>query len=288
MAGPMTSTAHPVLVLGGTGKTGRRVAARLRSRGVPVRLGSRRGQPPFDWADRGTWPAAVDGVAAVYLCHAPDLAVPGADDDVAELTRLAVAGGARRVVLLSGRGEPEAQEAERRVRAVAEAAGAEWAVVRAAWFVQNLTEGAFRDAVSGGVLALPAGEVPEPFVDADDVADVAVAALTGDCPAGRVYEVTGPRSLTFAELATEVTAAGRPVGFVHVPAAEWAAELRAAGVPADEVGLLTYLFGTVLDGRNSAPGGGVQAALGRSATDVRVALARAVADGAWDGAEVTR
>ena len=282
----MTSTPHTVLVLGGTGKTGRRVAARLAERGVPVRLGSRSGRPPFDWADRDSWSAAVEGVGALYLCYAPDLAVPGAEDDVAELTRRAVAGGTRRVVLLSGRGEPEAQAAELRVRRAAEAAGAEWTVVRAAWFLQNLTEGAFRDAVAGGVLALPAGEVPEPFVDVDDVADVAVAALTGGCPSGRVYEVTGPRSLTFAELAAEVAAAGRTVRFEHVPAVEWAAELRAAGVPDGEVDLLTYLFTTVLDGRNAAVGDGVQGALGRAAADVRVALARAVAAGAWDTAAV--
>ncbi|MGY1745332.1 SDR family oxidoreductase [Blastococcus sp. SYSU D00695] len=278
----MTSPRHPVLVLGGTGKTGRRVAARLTGRGVPVRLGSRSGRPPFDWSDRSTWPAAAEGAGAVYLCHAPDLAVPGADEDVAEVTRLAVAAGARRVVLLSGRGEPEAQEAERRVRAAAEEAGAEWAVVRASWFVQNLTEGAFRDAVADGVLALPAGDVAEPFVDVDDVADVAVALLTGEAPAGRVHEVTGPRSLTFAELAAEVTAAGRAVRFEPVPAAAWAAQLRGAGVPAEEVDLLAYLFTTVFDGRNSVPGDGVAAALGRPATDVRVALARAVATGAWD------
>ena len=265
-------TTAPVLVLGATGTTGRRVTARLRARGLPVREGSRRGTPPFDWEDRATWPAVVDGVRAVYLCFAPDLAVPGAPDTVAALASAAVEGGARRLVLLSGRGEPEAQEAEEGVRAVAERSGTTWTVVRSSWFVQNLTEGAFRDDVAAGVLALPAGDVPEPFVDADDVADVAAAALADDGHAGRVYEVTGPRALTFAGLTAEVTRAGRPVRCEPVPADAWAAGARAAGVPDDAVALMTYLFTTVLDGRNSRPGDGVQRALGRPATDVRVHL----------------
>ncbi len=267
----------PVLVLGATGTTGRRVAARLRARGLPLREGSRRGTPPFDWEDRGTWPAAVEGVGAVYLCFAPDLAVPGAPDTVADLTAAAVAAGARRVVLLSGRGEPEAQEAEQRVREVAERSGAAWTVVRSAWFVQNLTEGAFAGDVAAGVLALPAGDVAEPFVDADDVADVAAAALADDGHAGRVYEVTGPRAMTFPDLVAEVArATGRPVRYEQVPADAWAAAARGAGVPDDAVALMTYLFTTVLDGRSSAVADGVQRALGRPPADVTGHLRAAV------------
>ena len=277
----------PVLVLGATGTTGRRVTAGLRARGLPVRAGSRRGTPPFDWDDRATWPAAVDGVGAVYLCFAPDLAVPGAPDTVADLAAAAADAGARRLVLLSGRGEPEAQEAEERVRAVADAAGAAWTVVRSSWFVQNLTEGAFRDDVASGLLALPAGGVAEPFVDAGDVADVAVAALADDGHAGRVYEVTGPRALTFAGLTAEVArATGRPVAFASVPAGEWALAARDAGVPDDAVALMTYLFTTVLDGRNSATADGVRQALGRPPADVADVLRAAAAAGAWDPAGV--
>ncbi|SMO85384.1 Uncharacterized conserved protein YbjT, contains NAD(P)-binding and DUF2867 domains [Geodermatophilus aquaeductus] len=279
----MTDPERPVLVLGGTGRTGRRVAARLRARGTAVRIASRAGSPPFDWADRSTWPAAVDGVRAVYLCFAPDLAVPGAPATVADLAAAAVAAGAERLVLLSGRGEPEAEDTEARVRAAAESGGAAWTVVRASWFVQNLTEGAFRDAVADGLLALPAGDVAEPFVDAGDVADVAAAALADDGHAGRVYEVTGPRALTFAELAAEVArAGGPPVRYERVPADAWAAELRELGVPDDEVALMTYLFTTVLDGRNSAVGDGVARALGRPPADVAGHLRAVALSGALD------
>jgi uncharacterized protein YbjT (DUF2867 family) len=64
------------LVLGGTGKLGRRVARRLRAPGLPVRIGSRSGEPPFDWDDHGTWAPALWGVTAVYLTYHPDLASP--------------------------------------------------------------------------------------------------------------------------------------------------------------------------------------------------------------------
>ena len=105
------------LVLGGTGKTGRRVVERLRSRGLPVRVGSRAGEPRFDWEDRSTWAPALEGVGSVYLTYYPDLAVPGAVDAVGEFAALAVRSGAPRIALLSGRGEPEAERAEQAVRA---------------------------------------------------------------------------------------------------------------------------------------------------------------------------
>lgn len=185
-------------MLGGTGKTGRRVAQRLAARGVPTRIGSRSGEPAFDWEDRATWPAVLSGVRAAYLAYYPDLAVPGAAATVGDFARLAVQRGVRRLVLLSGRGEQEAQHAE---KPVAEA-GAEWTVVRATWFSQNFSESYLLDGVLSGRLALPVDGVPEPFVDADDIADVAVAALTEDGHAGQVYELTGPRLLTY--LFTEV------------------------------------------------------------------------------------
>ena len=122
------------LVLGGTGKTGRRVVERLRARGVAVRVGSR--ALPFDWNDRSTWAAALDGVSAAYISYYPDLAIDGAPDAVGAFARLAAERGVQRLVLLSGRGEPEAQRAERAVQA----AGAEWTVVRCSWFAQNFSE----------------------------------------------------------------------------------------------------------------------------------------------------
>ncbi len=271
----------PTLVLGGTGKTGRRVVQPLRALGLPVRVGSRSGSPAFDWDDRSTWGPALDGVGAVYLCYAPDLAVPGADRTVAELAHLAVAGGARRLVLLSGRGEPAAQAAEQAVRAAA--GDAACTVVRASWFLQGFSEDVLLEGVLAGELALPVGDVPEPFVDADDIADVAVAALTQDGHDGQVYEVSGPRALSFAEVAAQISAAtGRPFVVRPVPLDEFTDALSAAGTPPEVVELMAYLFTEVLDGRNATPADGVQRALGRPPTDIVEWARTTAATGVWD------
>lgn len=263
------------LVLGGTGKTGRRVAARLRAAGRPVRLGSRAADLPFDWTDPATWAAPTAGVRTAYVTFQPDLAFPGAAETVGAYARLAADAGVRRLVLLSGRGEAGALAAEKEVAA----AGVEWAVVRSAFFMQNVTEDFLADAVAEGVLALPAGDVAEPFVDLEDVADVAVAALLGQVPLGRVYEVTGPRALTFAQVAAVVTAAGRPVRYVPVTVPEFVAGVVAAGAPAELAAGLGDLFTEVLDGRNTAVATGVTEALGRPARDF-ADFARA----SWGGA----
>jgi uncharacterized protein YbjT (DUF2867 family) len=252
------------LVLGANGKTGRRVADRLEARGVPVRRGTRSGAPAFDWTAPATWPAALDGMAAVYVSYFPDLAVPGAVDAVRELTELARRAGVRRLVLLSGRGEEEAQAAE----AVVMAGDVEWTVVRCSWFDQNFSEGYLLDPVLGGEVVLPAGDVPEPFVDVDDIADVAVAALTEPGHGGRLYEMTGPRLLTFAEAVDEIAAAtGRDIAFQRSDLDGYVAAMTEHGVPQDAVALIGYLFGEVLDGRNAWVGDGVEQALGRPAKD---------------------
>ncbi|MBB6350087.1 NAD(P)H-binding protein [Nonomuraea muscovyensis] len=252
------------LVLGGTGKTGRRVIDRLTALGRPVRSGSRSAVPSFDWADRGGWADVLEGVESVYVTYYPDLAVPGSVDDIEAFTALAVQSGVRRIVLLSGRNEPQAEASER----VVQGSGLEWTVVRCAWFMQNFSEGYLRDAVLDGVIALPAGDVAEPFVDVDDIADVVVAALTQDGHAGRLYELSGPRLLTFADAAADLAAAlGRPVTYLPVTAAEFAAGAIEQGVPEDEVAMLNGLFAEVLDGRNAYVSDGVREALGRQARD---------------------
>ncbi|WP_036337477.1 NmrA family NAD(P)-binding protein [Modestobacter caceresii] len=273
-------TEQLILVTGGTGTTGGRIAHRLRARGVPVRVASRRAACRLDWADPTTWDAALAGTSAVYLAYAPDLAVPGADDVLAAFTDRAARAGVGRVVLLSGRGEPAAQRAEQAVRETASSAGLDWTVVRCSWFAQNFTEGQFADAVRAGELALPVDDVVEPFVDADDIADVAVAALLDDGHAGLTHELTGPRALTFAAAVAELAAAtGRPVAFRSVPLAEFTAALAGDGVPPEVVELMTHLFTEVLDGRNAAPAHGVQQALGRPATDFTDAVRRSTLAG---------
>jgi uncharacterized protein YbjT (DUF2867 family) len=276
-----TTTQELTLVTGGTGKTGRRVAERLAARGLPVRIGSRAGAPAFDWADPSGWPAILDGVRTAYLAYQPDIAFPGGAAAVGGLARLAAESGVRRLVLLSGRGEPEAQAAEREVAAT----GVEWAVVRASFFMQNFSEGFLLDAVRGGVLALPGGPgggTAEPFVDVDDLADVAVAALTAPTAPNRVYETTGPRLLTFAEVAAELSAAaGYEVAYVPVPVDDFVSGMVAEGVLADLADDLGELFGTVLDGRNASTTDGVHQALGRPARDFTDYAAATAATGVW-------
>jgi uncharacterized protein YbjT (DUF2867 family) len=217
---------------GGTGKTGRRVVERLRARGLPVRVGSRAGAPPFDWEDRATWARALAETGAVYLTYYPDIAVPGALEATASFAELAVQSGVPRLALLSGRGEPEAERAEQAVRET----GAELTVLRSTWFMQNLSEDYMLEHVLSGEIRLPAGDVPTPFLDADDIADVAVAALTDDRHIGRLYELTGPRSLTFDQVAAELTAAiGREIRYVPVSLEQHAAEAADHGVPAEVV-----------------------------------------------------
>lgn len=257
----MTTTTADTLVIGATGKTGRRVAERLTALGVPVRRGSR---PLFDWEDPNTWGPALDGVQAAYFSYYPDLAIPTAPEAIGALARLAADKGVQRLVLLSGRGEPEAQRSEQELAK----AGVPWTVVRCSWFAQNFSEGAFADAIAAGELALPVGDVPEPFVDVEDIADVAVAALTQDGHAGEVYELTGPRALTFEQAVAEIAAAsGREIAFARIGADEFLGAMREHGVPDAELELLSFLFDEVLDGRNAHVADGVRRALGREPRD---------------------
>ena len=279
-----TRAKKPTLVLGGTGKTGRRVAQRLTAAGLPVRVGSRRGQPPFDWNDPTSWPAVLDGAGAVYVSYYPDLAAPGAAETVGRFARTAVARGVARLVLISGRGEPEAEASEAAVRD----SGAALTVLRSTWFAQNFSEDYMLEHVLSGIVALPAGDTPEPFVDADDIADVAVAALTDDRHIGQVYELTGPRLLTFADAVAEIAAAtGRDVRYVPVSVEEHAERALAAGVPTDVVDALTHLFSEVLDGRNARLADGVQRSLGRQPKDFAAFARDAARSGAWNVASTT-
>lgn len=274
-----TQKKDTILVLGGTGKTGRRVAERLTARGLPIRIGSRSGEPPFDWGNETTWGSALLNVEAVYMTFYPDLAIPGAVDTVRSFVDLALGQGIRRLVLLSGRGEEEAQRAEQ----VLQDSGAKWTILRCSWFSQNFSENYLRDPVVSGEVVLPAGNVGEPFVDADDIADVAVAALTADRHMGQLYELTGPRLLTFAEAVEEIArAVGRKIRYIQVSAEQYASELAGAGLPPEFVWLVNYLFTTVLDGRNANLSDGVQRALGREPRDFTDYAKAAAVTGVWN------
>lgn len=280
----MTRTQNDtILVLGGTGKTGRRVAERLRADGHAVRIGSRSATPAFDWHDRDTWATALDGVRSAYVAFHPDLAVPGAAETVEAFAQQARAAGVERIVLLSGRSEPAAERAENAVMA----AHPDTTVLRCAWFLQNFDESFFVDAVREGVLALPVrADVREPFIDADDIADAAVHALTASTQPLGVQELTGAESLTFDELTSLLgEAAGHPVRFQPIPVEAFAAGLAAAGTPPELTELLVYLMTEVLDGRNAHTTDTVETLLGRPPRSAAEFARRAAATGVWSRAE---
>jgi uncharacterized protein YbjT (DUF2867 family) len=266
------------LVLGGTGKTGSRVAARLTDLGRAVRIGSRSGVPPFDWDDRTTWGPALTGATAAYITYYPDLAFPGAADAIADLAHTAIEHDVRRLVLLSGRGEKGAQLSEQALMD----SGADWTIVSCAFFAQNFDEGFMVESVLAGEFALPAGDVREPVLHIDDIADVAVAALTEPGHVGQVYELTGPRLMTFFEVAAELSeAAGYPVRYAPITPAEFAAQLKGAGLPDDFADGLAGVFTEIMDGHNAHLTDGVQRALGRPPRDFSDYVRATAATGVW-------
>lgn len=268
----------PVLIAGGLGKTGRRVADRLRARGWAVRIGSRSAVPPFDWSSPDGWESALQGVGSIYATYQPDLSAAGAIENLSYFAVKAKAAGVRRIVMLTGRGDPNSERAE----SVLADSGLEWAAVRPSWFSQNFSEGDMRDPIRHGLLALPVDTVAEPFVDAEDIADVAVAALTEDGHDGQVYELTGPEALTFGDAVAKIReGTGLTLKFQTVSEKEYRRILAEAHVPPQIIDVLVHLFTTVLDGRNSHLADGVQRALGRPPRSFGDFVADAARSGAW-------
>ncbi|PJE94754.1 NAD(P)-dependent oxidoreductase [Streptomyces carminius] len=273
-------TSDEILVLGATGKTGRRLVDVLRKQGRTVRAASRSGEVRFDWHDRETWPAALEGAAAVYLV-APDDPAP-----VRPFVEQAVEAGVRRFVALSGRGMDRIPEGAFAGMAAAEEAvrdcGVEWTVIRPNNFQQNFGEGDWLDPVRAGRLALPIGSAPEPFIDARDIAEVAAVLLTSDGHHGQVYDLSGPEALTFgAAVETIAAAAGRPIRYEELVPEEYRAELRAGGVPEEVVGDLDAMFAAMRAGHLAEPADGVRRVLGREPAGFGAYAARAAAAGAW-------
>ncbi|MEM1075864.1 MAG: NmrA family NAD(P)-binding protein [Pseudomonadota bacterium] len=270
-------TQQTILVLGATGKTGSRIATRLEENGQTVRRGSRKGEEPFDWEQPRTWPTILEGVSAAYISYFPDIAFPGAVERVEAFATLARKKGVQRLVLLTGRGEFHAERAE----AVVRNSGVPFTIVRAAWFAQNFSEGALLCPVMAGVLPMPAGDVREPIIDVDDIADVAVAALTEDGHTGELYEVTGPRLMTFADMAAELSRAiGRTVQYLPISFEDFHAEIAHANgeMIAD---VITDIARETLDGRNANLADGVQRALGRAPRDFTDFARNAATSGVW-------
>ena len=283
-AGPLTGLMtentrnETVLVTGASGKTGRQVAESAKAAGFDVRAASRSSEVRFDWYDSSTWAEALRGADAAYLAYTPDIGAPGAGENIAALARLAQELGVRRLVMLSARGERQAEPAERALRD----SGAEWTVVQADWFFQNFSEGLLLEGVRSGEFVFPAGEVEVPFIDTRDLADVVVSALTDSSYAGRTLEITGARLLTFREAMAEISAAaGRDIRYLPVPTKEYGAILAGFGLPAEEVAFMEEVFDGLLDGGNAQSTETVRQVLGRAPRDFTDFARELAATGVW-------
>lgn len=270
----------PVVVIGGTGKTGRRVASRLTERAVAVRPVSRSTPVRFDWDAPDTWDAALEGASAVYITYSPDLAFPGAGQQVTALAEMLRERAVSRVVLLSGRGEEGALASERALLAAVPTAS----VVRCSFFTQNFTEGPFLPGVLEGLIALPVSpRIAEPFLDVDDLADVVVTVLADGTHRGEVLELTGPEALTFPEVMRVLQReTGVTAEFQEISETEYVQGVIAAGYPDEVAQGLAELFTEVLDGRNRQTTATVEHVLGRPATTVDVTFRLAAGSGCFD------
>ena len=268
-----------VLVIGGTGKTGRRVADRLKAQGHEVRIGSRSQNPSFNWDNPETFAAALQGMDMAYITYHPDLAVPGAKEDIKAITEEAVKQGLKKVVLLSGKGEKEAEACEQ----IVADSGLDYTLVRASWFNQNFSESFFLEPIIEGFVALPMAEAEIPFVDADDIADVVTKVMLSDDYNSKTITVTGPRKLTLKEaVETIASTSGRTIQFQSISIEEYAEGMKAAGLPEDFVWLFTYLFREVLgNSENQDIYTDVEKVLGRKAKDFADYAKETAATGVW-------
>lgn len=268
-----------ILVLGGKGKTGRKVAQKLIEMGHNVRIGSRSAIPAFDWENPTTWAPALEDMDAVYITYQPDLAVPKALKSIKDFTQTALRKGVHKMVLLSGRGEKEAQLCEQVVMDTAPS----WTIVRADWFNQNFSESFFLEPILQGHVALPQAATGIPFIDTDDIAAVVVKALTEKEHQGKVYEITGPRLLTLPQVTQEIAqATGRTICFRAISVEQYIAALRKAQIPEDYLWLIEYLFTNVLDGRNSSTTDVLEKVLGRLAKDFSEYAEDTAKTGVWN------
>ena len=268
-----------ILVLGGTGKTGSRVARKLMDLGKQFRIGSRSASPPFDWEKQQTWNVVLQDIDTVYITFQPDLAVPGALDSIAAFTNEAINCGVKKLVLLSGKGEKEAEACEQ----VIINSGLNWIIVRASWFNQNFSESFFLGPILGGHVALPKAEVLVPYVDADDIADVVVEALLNDKHNGQLYKLTGPRKLTFENVVNEIAkATALEINFQSITMDEYIQMLKEYQTPDDYIWLISYLFTEVLIEKNSAVTHDIEKILGRKAKNFSEYAKETASTGVWN------
>ena len=269
-----------ILVIGGTGKTGSRVVERLNRENHNVRIGGRSSDPVFDWNDPSTFQSALKGIDRAYIVYYPDLAVPGAKEAIQSLTQAAKKEGLKKVVLLSGKGEKEAERCEE----IVASSGLVHTIVRASWFNQNFSESFFLEPILAGLVVLPMPEARIPFVDADDIAAVVAKVLLDDSYNGKTFEITGPRKLNFEEAIQEIAeATGRKIKFQAVSLEAYSEAMKSAGLSDDYIWLFDYLFREVLGNPvNQVVAHDVEKVLGRPATDFKEFTRQVAKTGVWN------
>ncbi|SBS34772.1 NAD(P)H azoreductase [Marinomonas aquimarina] len=265
-------------VIGANGKTGRRVCELLTEQGKSVRALTRASMPNFDWHAPSTWADALSEIDVLYITYYPDLALAKAASDVAQLLKVAKRAGVQHLVLLSGRGEPGAQQAEQLVMN----SGLTWNIVRASWFMQNFSESFMVDGIVSRTLLLPQAQALEPFIDADDIAEVVAKVMTTASLNNQLFEVTGPELLSFQQCVEHISdAIDAPVTYAPVSVADYLAAAAQQGVPDDLITLLQHLFTEVLDGRNASTTHTVEQLLGRPALTFNEYVKKTAYTGVW-------
>ncbi|TCI84536.1 NmrA family NAD(P)-binding protein [Tenacibaculum sp. M341] len=269
-----------ILVIGGTGKTGRRVVTQLNNKGITPRIGARNASPSFDWDHKETWPDALNGIERMYVTYYPDLAVPGAKEDIESLTYLAKELGVKKMVLLSGKGEKEAEACEQIVMN----SGIDYTIVRASWFNQNWSESFFLNPILSGEVALPMTDVLIPFVDANDIAEVAATVLLDDAYNGEIIEVTGPELITFKEIVAIISkTSGRNLNLHNITLEQYTNGMKQMQLPNDVIWLIEYLFSHVLTNpENQLVVNDIERVLGRKATSFLAYAEETAKTGVWN------
>lgn len=272
-------TNRKIVVLGANGKTGRKVAEILESRGEDVVRGSRQASPPFDWHQPEAWSKVLQGAERMYISYHPDLAVPGALEAIEKLVEVARTEGLQKLVLLSGKGEKEAELCEQ----VIINSGIDYTIVRASWFNQNFSESFFLPAILSGDVALPMAQAKVPYVDTDDIAAVVAKVLMEAEHNGQIYELTGPRLLTFQQVMEEIAvASGRSISFTPISLPAYISMLEDLRVEKDFIWLIQYLFTEVLlEPKNAMLSADIRKVLGRSPKDFRQFAKEQAALGTW-------
>lgn len=275
-----------ILIIGGTGKTGRRVVEQLQKKGIQPRIGSRQATPSFDWDDKNTWIESLKGIEKMYITYYPDLAVPGAKETIESLTYLAKELGVKKIVLLSGKGEVEAEACE----AIVKNSGVDYTIVRASWFNQNWSESFFLDPILSGEVALPMSNVLIPFVDANDIAEVAATVLLDNDYNGKTIEVTGPELITFKDIIHTIsTVTNRNLNFHEITLEQYIEGMRQMQLPEDVIWLIEYLFSNVLTNPNNQKiSNDIEQVLGRKARTFLEYARETAETEVWSTAEIIK